>query len=222
MGQFLILTHEAMRGALLACAQFESLVSRRDLPREITDDSCRTTCRTISGHHVRCPRSELSHGVNHVLNRGDRRELIFLDDADRRRFLETLGEACARTGWQVHAHVLMPNHFHLVARMRAGGDGGGQGGRDRRRRIATAAVEGSRTDDATQGGWGEGGLGGALAGGDDTDGGVDRRAAGDGNARASEPPAVSAEASRKPPARRTRPGPGLVQAAAAASRRRQT
>ena len=50
----------------------------------------------------------------HVMNRGDRRELIFKDDADRRRFLETLGEACAKTGWQVHAYCLMPNHFHAV------------------------------------------------------------------------------------------------------------
>jgi hypothetical protein len=26
----------------------------------------------------------------HVMNRGDRRELIFIDDADRQRFVETL------------------------------------------------------------------------------------------------------------------------------------
>jgi REP element-mobilizing transposase RayT len=48
------------------------------------------------------------------MNRGDRLESIFHDDADRQRFIETLGEACAKTGWQVHAYVLMPNHFHLV------------------------------------------------------------------------------------------------------------
>jgi REP-associated tyrosine transposase len=35
-------------------------------------------------------------------------------DADRQRFVETLGGACVKTGWQVHAYVLMPNHFHLV------------------------------------------------------------------------------------------------------------
>jgi hypothetical protein len=34
----------------------------------------------------------------HVMNRGDRREPIFKDDHDRPRFLETLGEACAKTG----------------------------------------------------------------------------------------------------------------------------
>ncbi len=48
------------------------------------------------------------------MNRGDRRERIFMDDADRQRFVDTLGEACAKTGWQIHAYVLMPNHFHLL------------------------------------------------------------------------------------------------------------
>jgi len=52
--------------------------------------------------------------IYHVMNRGDRREPIFKDDQDRRRFLETLGQACAKTGWQVHAYCLMLNHFHLV------------------------------------------------------------------------------------------------------------
>jgi REP element-mobilizing transposase RayT len=31
-----------------------------------------------------------------------------------KRFLTTLGEACAKTFWQVHVFCLMPNHFHLV------------------------------------------------------------------------------------------------------------
>ena len=29
-------------------------------------------------------------------------------------FLKTLGEACIRTGWMVHAYVLMGNHYHLL------------------------------------------------------------------------------------------------------------
>jgi len=52
--------------------------------------------------------------IYHVMNRGDRREPIFKDDLDRRRFLTTLGETCAKTGWQVQAYCLMGNHFHLV------------------------------------------------------------------------------------------------------------
>jgi REP element-mobilizing transposase RayT len=47
------------------------------------------------------------------MNRGDRREPIFKEDADRPRLIATLSEACAKNGWQVHAYVLMPN-LHLV------------------------------------------------------------------------------------------------------------
>ncbi|MCP5518735.1 MAG: transposase [Verrucomicrobiales bacterium] len=59
-------------------------------------------------------RVEYPGAVYHVLNRGNRREAIFRDDTDRQRFLDTLAEACAKTGWQIHAFCLMPNHFHLV------------------------------------------------------------------------------------------------------------
>ena len=59
-------------------------------------------------------RVEYPGAMYHVMNRGDRREPIFRDDEDRQCFLGTLGEACARGGWQVHAYCLMPNHFHLV------------------------------------------------------------------------------------------------------------
>jgi REP element-mobilizing transposase RayT len=52
--------------------------------------------------------------IYHVMNRGDQREDIFNDDADRERFLSTLDEACQKADWQVHAYCLMCNHFHLV------------------------------------------------------------------------------------------------------------
>ncbi|OHE77278.1 MAG: hypothetical protein A3F67_06815 [Verrucomicrobia bacterium RIFCSPHIGHO2_12_FULL_41_10] len=48
------------------------------------------------------------------MNRGDHGELIFLDDHDREIFLKTLGEACVKADWQIHAYCLMSNHFHLV------------------------------------------------------------------------------------------------------------
>ncbi len=59
-------------------------------------------------------RVEYPGAIYHVMNRGDRREPIFKDNEDRRLFLSTLGEACEKAGWQVHAVCLMPNHFHLV------------------------------------------------------------------------------------------------------------
>lgn len=59
-------------------------------------------------------RIQYAGAVYHVMNRGDRHEAIFADDHDRQRFLETLTECCQKTGWQVHAYCLMPNHLHLV------------------------------------------------------------------------------------------------------------
>ena len=60
-------------------------------------------------------RLEYAGAIYHVMNRGDRRKPIFRDDRDREQFLETLGQAAQKTGWQVHAYCLMVNHFHLVA-----------------------------------------------------------------------------------------------------------
>jgi len=58
-------------------------------------------------------RLEFSGAFYHVMARGNRRETIFHDDDDRRFFLATLSDACAMTGWRVHAWVLMGNHYHL-------------------------------------------------------------------------------------------------------------
>ena len=63
---------------------------------------------------ARKTRIEYPGAFYHVLDRGDRREAIYGDDEDRRAFLGTLEEACQRTGWRVHAYVLMSNHYHLM------------------------------------------------------------------------------------------------------------
>ena len=52
--------------------------------------------------------------IYHVMSRGDRRDPIFKNEEDHRLFMETLDQACEKTGWQVHAWCLMSNHFHLV------------------------------------------------------------------------------------------------------------
>jgi REP element-mobilizing transposase RayT len=59
-------------------------------------------------------RVQYEGAIYHLMSRGDHGEVIFKDDWDRETFLETLGQCCARTGWQVHALCLMGNHFHLV------------------------------------------------------------------------------------------------------------
>jgi REP element-mobilizing transposase RayT len=62
----------------------------------------------------RQPRIEYEGAIYHVMSRGDRREDIAFSDEDRKLFMATLGEACKKCGWQVHAWTLMSNHFHLV------------------------------------------------------------------------------------------------------------
>jgi REP element-mobilizing transposase RayT len=59
-------------------------------------------------------RIEYPGAFYHVMARGNRREAIFRSDADRQLVLKTLGEACAMTGWRIHAWVLMSNHYHLL------------------------------------------------------------------------------------------------------------
>ena len=62
---------------------------------------------------ARSIRIEYPGAFYHVMARGNRREAIFKDDDDRRFFLKTLSDACGRTGWRVHAWLLMGNHYHM-------------------------------------------------------------------------------------------------------------
>ena len=62
----------------------------------------------LPGEHgcmARKLRVQYPGAIYHVMNRGDRRESIFRDELDHRRFLATLGETCSKTGWQVHAYM---------------------------------------------------------------------------------------------------------------------
>jgi putative transposase len=59
-------------------------------------------------------RLEFPDAIYHVTTRGSDGGDIFVDDQDRQQFLSVLGEVVARTGWLVHAYVLMDNHYHLI------------------------------------------------------------------------------------------------------------
>jgi REP-associated tyrosine transposase len=59
-------------------------------------------------------RVQFAGAVYHVLDRGDRRDAIFHDDSNRELFLHTLDEVCLRTGWFIHAFVLMSKHYHFL------------------------------------------------------------------------------------------------------------
>ena len=59
-------------------------------------------------------RLELPGALYHMTSRGDRREDIYLNDADRQHWLDLLGEVCVRHNWLCQAYCLMDNHFHIV------------------------------------------------------------------------------------------------------------
>jgi putative transposase len=59
-------------------------------------------------------RIEYPGALYHVSSQGNGRQDIFLSDQDRRYFLDLLEECCARFNIEVHAYVLMGNHYHLL------------------------------------------------------------------------------------------------------------
>ncbi len=58
-------------------------------------------------------------GFYHLYNRGNRKENIFLLEADYLRFLKYLKKYTAKCDIRVIAYCLMPNHFHLFVRQNA-------------------------------------------------------------------------------------------------------
>lgn len=57
---------------------------------------------------------------HHVMNQGTAKTDIFRTDADRRYFYGLVAELRPRFGVEVHAYVLMGNHYHLLVRSRRG------------------------------------------------------------------------------------------------------
>jgi len=53
-------------------------------------------------------------GYYHIMIRGNERKVIFLDDEDKLRFIETLYERKQEDRFYLHAFCLMDNHVHLM------------------------------------------------------------------------------------------------------------
>src|SRR5918995_400995 len=62
----------------------------------------------------RPPRVCLDGVPLHIVNRGNRRERVFLEDADYLGFLAALAVAAERTSVRLLVFCLMSNHFHIV------------------------------------------------------------------------------------------------------------
>jgi putative transposase len=63
---------------------------------------------------ARIPRSKLSPGWFHCINRGVNRNTIFFDDHDYAVFRNDLIQTASKLGLSIGAFCLMPNHWHIV------------------------------------------------------------------------------------------------------------
>jgi len=59
-------------------------------------------------------RIESEGGLYHVTARGNAGANIYLEDSDRERFLEILGNSVERFRWICHVYCLLGNHYHLL------------------------------------------------------------------------------------------------------------
>jgi hypothetical protein len=50
-------------------------------------------------------RIEYAGAAYHVMARGNQGRDIYADERDRKLWLATLGEACEKTGWRIHARL---------------------------------------------------------------------------------------------------------------------
>ena len=64
---------------------------------------------------ARAPRLSLPGELHYLVQRGHNEGRIFVEDYDFGTFLGLLGDAAASHGVAIHAYVLMPTQFHLLA-----------------------------------------------------------------------------------------------------------
>jgi REP element-mobilizing transposase RayT len=63
---------------------------------------------------ARKPRIQYEGALYHVIVRGNQRQDIFLEDADRHEYLERLLKYKQKCGFNLYAYMLMSNHVHLL------------------------------------------------------------------------------------------------------------
>jgi REP-associated tyrosine transposase len=63
---------------------------------------------------ARLPRFVIPGQPQHVIQRGNNRDNIFLAEEDYRFYLAKLAQACRKFQCAIHAYVLMTNHVHLL------------------------------------------------------------------------------------------------------------
>ena len=68
------------------------------------------------GRMAKLLRSSLPDGFFHVVSRAVFGALLYLDDGDRRSFVNLFERCRERYRWECHAYCLMSTHYHLCSR----------------------------------------------------------------------------------------------------------
>src|SRR4051812_11647386 len=63
---------------------------------------------------ARKPREEVAGGIHHVYARGNNKQVIYREDADRELYLTLLRLTTLWAEWRCLAYCLMDNHLHLL------------------------------------------------------------------------------------------------------------
>ena len=63
---------------------------------------------------ARLPRFVIPGQPQHIIQRGNNRDVIFARDDDYHFYLEKFQDACEMHNCDIHAYVLMTNHVHLL------------------------------------------------------------------------------------------------------------
>ena len=65
----------------------------------------------------RIPRQKSESGIYHIMLRGINQQIIFEDDEDYTKFIDTLEIYKAVSGYKVFAYCLMSNHIHILLKV---------------------------------------------------------------------------------------------------------
>ena len=66
----------------------------------------------------RKPRIEFNGALYHVIQRGNNKEYVFKNNADKKYFLGKLKEYKKMMDFEIYGYVIMDNHYHIVIRCR--------------------------------------------------------------------------------------------------------
>ena len=65
----------------------------------------------------RAPRLKSQSGIYHIMLRGINQQVIFEDEEDYLKFIETLKSYKAISEYKVFAYCLMSNHIHILLKV---------------------------------------------------------------------------------------------------------